>query len=307
MDQPNPTTPGRENAAMPESLVPSLSSPNGVVRTQADAELAVVRQMMESLYARFEALQQNHAIQFAGVHERLDAVELEIPLVHERTALGMRNIESRLNAGIEEVRAELQAEVSGRLGSLSAQFETQHLELSRLQEAKQATEIRLNRALQDLERLTNSMGRQTAVHQPEHAPLVRPQADPPPPPVPAVPAAATNAPVQPRYVQVDPRFEEWKKQYMEFDKRDDSDQSEREAENPLDPAILTCPRCASIRVRPATPVGIDRLFRLAGLKPHRCRSCSHRFYKMGEVVLAEPAEDKAAPGSPVPTEALETQ
>jgi len=304
MDQPNPTTPGRENNGTPESLVPSPSSPNGVVRTQAEAELAVVRQMMESLYARFEALQQNHAIQFAGVHERLDAVELEIPLVQERTALGMRNIESRLNAGIEEVRAELQAEVSGRLGSLSAQFETQHLELSRLQEAKQATEIRLNRALQDLERLTNSMGRQTAVHQPEHAPLVRPQADPPPPPVPAVPAAATNAPVQPPYVQVDHRFEEWKKQYMEFDNAHPPDP---EADAPLDPEILTCPRCASIRVRRAKPVGIDRLFRLAGLKPHRCRTCSHRFYKMGEVVLAEPAEDKAAPGSPVPTEALETQ
>jgi hypothetical protein len=297
MDHPNPTTPGPENDGMPESLVPSASNAAGVVRTSADAELVVVRQMMESLYARFDALQQNHAIQFAGVHERLDAVELELPLIQERTALGMRNIESRVKAGIEEVRTELQAEVSGRFGSLSAHFETQHRELSRLQEAKQVTENRLNRALQDLERLTNSMGQQTAIRQPERTPLVRPQADPP----------AAHTPVQPPHAHVDPRFEEWKKQYMEFDKPDNPPQPESEPETPLDSEILTCPQCASIRVRPAKPTGIDWLFRWAGLKPHRCRACSHRFYKMGEVVLAEPLEDKVTPDSPVPTEALETQ
>ena len=307
MDQLNPTTPVRENDGMPESLVPSPSSHNGVARTHADAELAAVRQMMESLYARFESLQQNHAIQFAGVHERLDAVELEIPLIQERTALGMRNIESRVKAGIEEVRAELQAEVSGRLGSLSAQFETQHRELSRLQEAKQVTENRLNRALQDLERLTNSMGEQTATHQPERAPLVRPQADPRAAPVPAVPAPAPYAPVQSPQARVDRRFEGWKKQYMEFGESGNGHQPDRQLETRPVSDILTCPRCSSIRVRPATPTGIDRLFRLAGIKPHRCRSCSHRFYKTGEVVLAEQTEDKVEPASRPPTEALEAQ
>jgi len=46
--------------------------------------------MMETLFAKMETLQQNQAIQLAGVHDRLDAVELELPLIQEQGALRIR-------------------------------------------------------------------------------------------------------------------------------------------------------------------------------------------------------------------------
>lgn len=257
------------------SLVPSSPNEDGDARHHAELELTTVRQMMESLYARFEALQENNAIQFAGVHERLDAVELEVPLIQEQSALRMRDIETRVNAGLEEVRADLQAEVATKLGSLSELFEAQHRELARLQESKQTTEQRLNRAILDLEKLSGNFS-----HQRPATGL-------------AAPAPVEKLPVEPIPEKPvvrgtgDTGFEQWKKQYMEFNESDETDL----ADQPLNPKCLTCPRCYSIRIRPATPMGFDRLFSFARLRPLRCRACSHRFYKLGAVVLADPPEE----------------
>ena len=84
------------------------------------------------------------------------------------------------------------------------------------------------------------------------------------------PGPTTSSPV--------PGFDDWKRQFMQ-------------AGEPLNPTLgpeniakgklAICPRCYSDRTRPATLTRLDGLFRLAGYYPHRCRACSHRFYKRG--------------------------
>src|SRR5690348_16960787 len=66
-----------------------------------EAQLATMRQMVETLFARVETLQQNQAMQFSGVHDRLDAVELELPLIQEQSALRIRDLEERMSGEIE--------------------------------------------------------------------------------------------------------------------------------------------------------------------------------------------------------------
>ncbi len=107
-----------------------------------------MRQMMETLFSRVEALQQNQAMQFAGVHDRLDAVELELPLIQEQSALRVRDLEARMSVEIEEaartaaeeVAAGLQEDVAGKFGSLAAQIESQSNELNQMRESKRQVE-----------------------------------------------------------------------------------------------------------------------------------------------------------------------
>src|SRR5258708_37356574 len=128
MDQPNAKPEETADASEPAALVRSHSSHGGALRPASEADLATVRQMMEVLFTRFDHLQQNNAMQWAGMHERLDAVELEIPLIQEQNALRLRDMEARMSAEIEEAAtraaedatAGVHAEVSGTLVSLSA-------------------------------------------------------------------------------------------------------------------------------------------------------------------------------------------
>lgn len=125
-----------------------------------------MRQAVETLIARVEALQQRHAMQFAGVHDRLDAVELELPLIQEQSALRMRDLETRMSAEVEEtartaaeeMAARLREDVAGKFGSLTAQIESQSYELSQMRESRRLAESRLNSAIEGVERLCASLG-----------------------------------------------------------------------------------------------------------------------------------------------------
>jgi predicted RNA-binding Zn-ribbon protein involved in translation (DUF1610 family) len=47
-----------------------------------------------------------------------------------------------------------------------------------------------------------------------------------------------------------------------------------------DPSVMPrCPNCGWHDVRPSKPKGIDPVIATLGLKPFRCRSCGHRFYR----------------------------
>jgi hypothetical protein len=57
-----------------------------------------------------------------------------------------------------------------------------------------------------------------------------------------------------------------------------------------------CPVCGWTDVRRSMPHGLlDRVVRIVGLVPYRCRSCSHRFYR-------PPHEAHEAPESPESSE-----
>ena len=155
------------------ALILSSATENGLVNLPPEVELATVRQMMETLFVRVQQLQQNQAIQLAGVHDRLDAVELELPLIQEQGALRMRDLEARMSEEIDEAArsavqeataaatAVVQEEVARKFNSVATQMEAQHKELSRIRESKEAAEMRLNRAIMDVERLCT---RQIAMH-----------------------------------------------------------------------------------------------------------------------------------------------
>lgn len=354
--------PGQGDAG---SLVPA--SNGGVAVTAAEAEIVAVRQMLEMLYGRFEALQQNHARQFAGVHDRLDAVELEIPLIQESSALRIRDLEERMGSAIEEAAkaavedaaAGLQADFASRFGSLASQLDSQHQELLQLRDSRKSTESKLDRAIQEIERIGCVWGEQ-GEHQRQPRPPELPVptaspartriaqhirqaaidlapdvsnplvADPPPRKLPEdawaeavaraarlghVAAAAagqsgtpaqnpvvanspansasatkTSAPERSAPERRDPGFEEWKRQFMQPGeplmptlKSADEEKAKKGAVN--------CPRCDSARVRVATRNSLDELFGLIRLTPHRCRTCSHRFYKF-RVVAQETEEHR---------------
>ena len=132
----------------------------------AEAQLATMRLMLETVFQRMETLQQNQAVQFAGVQDRLDSVELELPLMQEQSALRIRDLETRMSSQIEDaaksavdgVAAGLQEEVAGKLGSLEAQIDLQRNELDRMRESRIQVESRLDRAVLDIERLCGSLG-----------------------------------------------------------------------------------------------------------------------------------------------------
>jgi hypothetical protein len=351
-------------------LVRTTGSSADVARLPPDVQLATVRQMMETLAARVESLQENQAIQFAGVHDRLDAVELEIPLIQEQSALRIRELETRMDAeigeaarsAVEEMTAGLQEEVSGKFGSLAAQIESQGKELSEMRESKRLTESRLNRAVQDIERLCGDLSprpveevyrpatetvvspmrsriaehiRRAAVEAApdesnplvdgpvQHARATAPRTDevqivartgpelaeagasapadtqsaallstaPAPDVSPSAAQPAAAVPVVPPAKPVLPGFDDWKRQFMQ----------EGEPLNPVPDArsdskarMVICPRCFSERTRPAARGWLDRVYRVGGFTPHRCRSCSHRFYVRGAPESESPFGDGGA-------------
>ena len=184
MGQPN-TLPSDNRQPLPAGgMILSSESGTGVVRHPPEVELATMRQMMEALFSRVEVLQQNQAVQFAGVHDRLDAVELELPLIQEQSALRIRNLETRMSVEIEEAArsaaeeaaAGIQEDVTGKFGSLAAQLEIQRQELIQMRESKQLTEGRLNRVVMDIERLCGNLGPRPAEE------IYRPVAEAPPSP-----------------------------------------------------------------------------------------------------------------------------
>src|SRR5580658_2009296 len=101
MGQPITNTSQTGETVDSNALIVSLANGNLQV-VPPEVELATVRQMMETLFARVDALQQNQAVQLAGVHDRLDAVELEIPLIQEQSALRIRDLETRMTVEIGE-------------------------------------------------------------------------------------------------------------------------------------------------------------------------------------------------------------
>jgi hypothetical protein len=326
MDQPNnhPNPPG-DSAA----LILSFSDANALANLPPEVEIATMRQMMQSLFARVDALQQNQAIQLAGVHDRLDAVELEIPMIQEQSALRIRDLETRVNLGIEDATATLQSEVAGRFTSLAAQMEAQRGELSELRESKKLADTRLNRVIADIERLCGNLEvpaapRPDATPAPvlhsriaehirraaldlgprednplvadislkkvrAHEPLV-PNGSVAPPVQAARPATVNN--------QV-PGFEAWKRQFMQ----DGEPDSPSLSAGPANQHVI-CPRCFSDRTRPATLGRLDRIFHIAGFTPHRCKSCAHRFYKR-DAAAGTPLDDGQPP--PRTPDAMETQ
>ncbi len=165
MGEPNTHPADNREMVDPAGLVLSSSNESGMVRLPAEVELATMRQMMESLFSRVDMLQQNQAVQFAGVHDRLDAVELELPLVQEQSALRIRDLEARMSveieeaarAAVEEATAGLQEEVSGKFGSLASQIESQRKELTQMRDSKKLAETKLNRVVQDIERLCGNL------------------------------------------------------------------------------------------------------------------------------------------------------
>jgi hypothetical protein len=412
MAQPNTEQPDNAQLLAAAGLILS-SGGTDLAKLPPEAQLATMRQMLEALFARVEALQQNQAVQLASVHDRLDAVELELPLIQEQSALRMRDLEARVNVNIEdavriaaeELAAGLQEDVAGKFGSVAAQLDNQSKELAQLREAKKVTESRLHNAIQDIERLCGNLPPQRVeelpqpLHEPapsryrtriaqhirraaveaapdESNPLVGAQApasvqaptDPtqePPKPLAAKPAppnhgvpgfddrkrqfmlvpdesnqpaagtqehskSQPDAKLPPPNHGV-PGFEDWKRQFMLVP--DESDppaavtqehpKSQPDAKHappdhavpgfddwkrqfmqdgePLSPTMqvesdkpvrrFVCPRCYSDRIRPATLTRLDSIFRLAGFSPHRCRSCSHRFYKRGVPVTDRPHDD----------------
>lgn len=302
-----------------------------------ETQLATMRQMMETLFNRIDALQQNQAVQLAGVHDRLDAVELEIPLIQEQSALRIHDLESRMSAEIQEatravvdeLSAGFQQEVTGRLSSLVAQIESQRNQLAQMHESKKQAESKLNRVVQDIERLCGNLTpRPPEASEPptapaqaspyrvriaeqirkaameaapeDHNPLIgqpAPRVAPAGPvvPQPARPAAAAQAPSPaasshtartPAPEKAVPGFDDWKRRFMESNENLNAPKSAE----PRKHDVVVCPRCYSIMTRPATPNRVDGLLRLAGMIPHRCRSCSHRFYKKGTAAPETPAE-----------------
>jgi len=285
--------------------------------------------MMEALFNRVETLQQNQAIQLAGVHDRLDAVELEIPLIQEQSALRIRDLETRMSVEIEEAarsavddaKAGLHQEVEGKFGSLTTQLESQRKELTEMRESKKLAESKLDRVVQDIERLCGTFApgpvektsplvsdvpasafrSRIAEHIRKAAMQAAPDESNPligdPLPKKREGATPTGTHIAPKTNPSKamagdhpvPGFDDWKRQFMQ------------EGE-PLNPTMISeaqkkvklvvCPRCFSERVRPASAVRLDALFRLTGLNPHRCRSCSHRFYKRGGVTSELPIEDE---------------
>lgn len=288
---------------------------------------------------RVDALQQNQAMQMAGVHDRLDAVELELPLIQEQGALRMRDMEVRIGVEIEQAARSaveeatavatsvIQEEVSGRFSALAAQMEAQRADLRQMRESKMEADTRLGRAILDIERLCGNL-----TQGPEERPYRIP-AEPAASPFrsrisehirkaaidlapgegnplngdahlekqelnPVTPAAAvlTAEPIasarpaatepipstplakpEPPITSV-PGFDAWKRQFMQ-----DGEPLMPTLAGELgqSPANVACPRCFSDRTRPATLNRLDRILRLANVIPHRCRSCSHRFYKRG--------------------------
>jgi hypothetical protein len=325
MAQANFYPPQHHSDPLEHGLVVSNLDQASLAELPQEMQLATMRQMMEALFSRIEDLQQNQAVQFAGVHDRLDAVELEIPLVQEQTALRLRDLENKVSAQIED---------TANFRSLEQQIAQQRHELAQLRESREQVESRLNRAVLDIERLCG-----TVASRPAQAPL-------PPPVEPSLPASpyrsriaeqirkaavsaapdesnplladpAVKRPVSAAVVPVSapkpeppkaeaakpavqdkvvPGFEDWKRQFMQNGE-------------PLQPTLhhdaaaarlVICPRCYSDRTRPATRTKVDALFRLTGLSPHRCKSCAHRFYKRG------PADDMNVEDA-AGEEALETR
>jgi hypothetical protein len=321
-------------------MIRSSAGANAVANVPPEVELATVRQMMQTLFSKVEALQQNQAIQMAGVHDRLDAVELELPLIQEQGALRMRDMEARMSAEIDQATH-----------SLAARMETQQTELSQLREAKKQTETRLSQAVLDIERLCGTLAqrqeerdhrpfveplspyrsrisehiRKAALelapnghNVPPHSPAARERqfapstptiekavpARPPmaplpvsqPAPNPPAPAAAmaAQAPIPdarpgPAGNSI-PDFDSWKRQFME---NGDAAIPGRAPEVESGSATVICPRCNSDRTRPAASNRWDPLYRLAKLSPHRCRSCSHRFYKRVGTATPGPGAEPA--------------
>jgi hypothetical protein len=164
MGQPHTQPPENGPALEMAGLILSANS-GGLARLPPEAELSTMRQMMETLFSRIDTLQQNQARQFAGVHDRLDAVELELPLIQEQSALRIRDLESRMTveieeaarSAVEEAASGLQEEVAGKFGSLAAQIESQRKELSHMRESRKEAESKLNRVVEDIERLCGSL------------------------------------------------------------------------------------------------------------------------------------------------------
>jgi hypothetical protein len=293
------------------ALMLSFPDANALAHLPPQVEIATMRQMMDSLFARVDSLQQNQAIQLAGVHDRLDAVELEIPVIQEQSALRMRDLEARVSQGFEEAAATLQLEVAGKFNSLAAQMEAQRDELSLLRESKKQADTRLNRAIEDIERLCSNMGEPLTAYRPAASPIRHSRNSEhiraPGPLVPNGSAAAPKLKVQipeaaakpaPQSNTV-PGFEAWKRQFM----LDGEPQAPSLVSETAGHRIVICPRCYSDRTRPATLGRLDRLFHMAGFTPHRCRSCAHRFYKR-DAGESTPLDDGPPPRTP---DAMETQ
>jgi hypothetical protein len=310
------------------ALTLSFPDANALTNLPPGAEFAVVRQMVETLFARVETLQQHQAIQLAGVHDRLDAVELQIPMIQEQSALRIRDLEARMSAEIEEIGAGLQTEVTGRFSSLAAQMEAQREELGQIRESKRLAETRLDRAILDIERLCANLGAPsreepakstlTPIHSriSEHIrkaaldlapgvdnPLVAdPQLKKPRKPLEESIERAVARPPSPAHAANGiPDFEAWKRRFME---EDEPPFPALTAEAVKPSSIVVCPRCFSDRTRPATANHWDRLFRLAGFTPHRCKSCAHRFYKRESPASSAP--DNGQPPARTPN-AMETR
>jgi hypothetical protein len=166
MDQLNTQPPEDGQALEAGGIILSSVNVTDIASLPPETQLATMRQIMETLFSRVEALQQNQAVQFAGVHDRLDAVELEIPLIQEQGALRIRDLEARMSVEIdeaariaaEEAAAGLQEDVAGRFGALMAHIEGQRKELSQMRESKKLADSRLNRVVQDIERLCGNLG-----------------------------------------------------------------------------------------------------------------------------------------------------
>ena len=297
-------------------------------------------QIMESLFDQVQTLQQNQAIHFSSVHDRLDAVELELPLIQEQSALRIRDIEVRMTGevqdAVEEATSGLQNAFMGKLGSLTELIENQQRELAQIRESRQLTETRLSHAVRDIERLCGELtphrDNERFHSQPESPGYVYPpQVGEHPRKVAfefsrgpgnslvaepnlkrslaysenGIPDARLSRQGQPTSARSAfhrqeaakpdgervlrskpaessvPGFDDWKLQFM---------LDPESSETTLPPAqeakdkIPRCPKCLSERIRPATHTRLDLVFRLIGLTPHRCRACTHRFYKYGPPV-----------------------
>jgi hypothetical protein len=205
------------------------------------------------------------------------------------------------------------------LGSLVAQIENQRNELAQMRDSKKLAETKLDRVVQDIERLCGNLTprppetsapaaapaqaspyrvriaeriRKAAMEAaPEdHNPLIgqpAPRVAPASPVVsqPVRPAAAAQAPEK-----AIPGFDDWKRRFMESNENLNAQKSAESRKH----EVIACPRCYSILTRPATPNRVDGLLRLAGMIPHRCRACSHRFYKKGVPAPDAPAEGEQA-------------
>jgi hypothetical protein len=321
---------GQQDTQPSDGLILS-SGAHEVAKLPPEVELVAMRQMMDTLFAKMDALQQNQAVHFSSVHNRLDAVELELPLIQEKNALRIRDLETRMSA---EIEAAAQSAADGIHQTLAARIESQNQELAQLRESRKLTESRLDRAIQDIERLCATAAAPPVPEVPRPAvetvpspyrsriaehirkaavemapddsnPLLRspdapisPRPRPTEAPVPAQVTFAASKP-GPRENAV-PRFDDWKRQFI------------RDGE-PLVPTlklaarrkvdIVVCPRCNSERTRPATGTRLDGLLKLAGFSPYRCRACAYRFYKRGNASESHPEEDHAE----TPPEVLEVR